>query len=51
MIKLKNVSRGYPARAEAEGGVIRALDNFSLDVALASGSRSWDRRGQASLLW
>jgi putative ABC transport system ATP-binding protein len=33
MIKLKNVSRGYPARAEAEGGVIRALDNFSLDVA------------------
>jgi putative ABC transport system ATP-binding protein len=33
MIKLKNVSRGYPARAEAEGGVIRALDNFSLEVA------------------
>jgi putative ABC transport system ATP-binding protein len=33
MIKLKNVSRGYPARAEAEGGVIRALDNFSLNVA------------------
>jgi len=32
MIKLKNVSRGYPARAEAKGGVIRALDNFSLNV-------------------
>jgi putative ABC transport system ATP-binding protein len=34
MIKLKNVSRLYPARAEANGGVgvIRALDNFSLDV-------------------
>src|SRR6201988_4087876 len=32
MIKLKNVSRGYPPRAEAQGGVIRALDNFSLNV-------------------
>jgi putative ABC transport system ATP-binding protein len=32
MIKLKNVSRGYPARAEAKGGMIRALDNFSLNV-------------------
>src|SRR6202521_2464774 len=32
MIKLKNVSRLYPAKAEAGGGVIRALDNFSLDV-------------------
>src|ERR1700684_2831422 len=32
MIKLKNVSRLYPAKAEASGGVIRALDNFSLDV-------------------
>src|ERR1700686_5203359 len=32
MIKLKNVSRVYPAKAEAGGGVIRALDNFSLDV-------------------
>ncbi len=32
MIKLKNVSRGYPARAEAKGGVIRALDDFSLNV-------------------
>src|ERR1700730_6699190 len=32
MIKLKNVSRVYPAKAEASGGVIRALDNFSLDV-------------------
>ena len=26
MIKLKNVSRLYPARAEHNGGVIRALD-------------------------
>src|SRR6516162_10238139 len=32
MIKLKNVSRLYPAKAEANGGVIRALDNFSLTV-------------------
>src|ERR1700678_2699618 len=32
MIKLKNVSREYPARAEAKGGVIRALDDFSLNV-------------------
>jgi putative ABC transport system ATP-binding protein len=32
MIKLKNVSRLYPAKAEASGGVIRALDDFSLDV-------------------
>src|SRR5579872_14407 len=32
MIKLKNVSRVYPAKAEANGGVIRALDNFSLNV-------------------
>ena len=32
MIKLKNVSRLYPAKAEAGGGVIRALDNFSLNV-------------------
>src|SRR5579863_9659026 len=32
MIKLKNVSRGYPARAEAKGGVIRALDDFCLNV-------------------
>src|ERR1700719_4428964 len=32
MIKLKNVSRLYPAQAEANGGVIRALDNFSLNV-------------------
>src|SRR6202140_1850325 len=32
MIKLKNVSRLYPAKAEANGGLIRALDNFSLDV-------------------
>jgi putative ABC transport system ATP-binding protein len=33
MIKLKNVSRAYPAKAEANGGsIIRALDNFSLNV-------------------
>src|ERR1700730_5919651 len=32
MIKLKNVSRLYPAKAEASGGVIRALDDFSLNV-------------------
>jgi putative ABC transport system ATP-binding protein len=32
MIKLKNVSRLYPAQAAASGGVIRALDNFSLNV-------------------
>jgi putative ABC transport system ATP-binding protein len=32
MIKLENVSRVYPAQAEASGGVIRALDNFSLSV-------------------
>jgi putative ABC transport system ATP-binding protein len=32
VIKLKNVSRLYPARAEAPGGMIRALDDFSLTV-------------------
>jgi len=32
MIKLKEVSRLYPAKAEANGAVIRALDNFSLNV-------------------
>src|SRR5215471_4077510 len=32
MIKLNNVTRAYPARAEANGGVIRALDNISLHV-------------------
>jgi putative ABC transport system ATP-binding protein len=32
MIKLKDVSRVYAAKAEANGGVIRALDNFSLAV-------------------
>jgi putative ABC transport system ATP-binding protein len=32
MIKLKGVSRLYPARAEANGGMIRALDDFSLTV-------------------
>jgi putative ABC transport system ATP-binding protein len=32
MIKLKNVSKLYPARAEAGGGVVRALDDISLSV-------------------
>ena len=32
MIKLNHVSRLYPAQAEANGGVIRALDDFSLEV-------------------
>src|ERR1700729_476852 len=32
MIKLKNVGRYYPARAGANGGLIRALDDFSLNV-------------------
>lgn len=32
MIKLKNVSKVYPAKAEENGGVIRALDNISLSV-------------------
>src|SRR5438876_9436115 len=32
MIKLKNVSKLYPARAEAGGGVIRALGDISLSV-------------------
>jgi putative ABC transport system ATP-binding protein len=33
MIRLNNVTRAYPARAEANGGMIRALDNISLAVA------------------
>ena len=33
MIRLKNVSRLYPAKAEENGGSIRALDDFSLTVA------------------
>src|SRR6476646_5491268 len=33
MIKLSHVSRLYPARAESNGGVIRALDDVSLEVA------------------
>ena len=33
MIKLSHVSRLYPARAESNGGVIRALDDISLEVA------------------
>jgi len=32
MIKLNNVSRLYPAKAEANGGAIRALDHCSLSV-------------------
>jgi putative ABC transport system ATP-binding protein len=32
MIKLKSVSKVYPAKAEANGGVIRALDDISLSV-------------------
>ena len=32
MIKLKNVSKVYPAKAEENGGVIRALDDISLSV-------------------
>jgi len=33
VIKLKKVSRLYPAKAEQNGGTIRALDEFSLIVA------------------
>jgi putative ABC transport system ATP-binding protein len=33
MIVLRNVDKHYPAQAEADGGVIRALDHFSLAVA------------------
>ncbi len=33
MIRLKDVSKSYPAKAEANGGLIRALDNLSLEVA------------------
>ena len=33
MIRLKNVTKSYPAKAEENGGVIRALDNISLEVA------------------
>jgi putative ABC transport system ATP-binding protein len=32
MIRINHVSRSYPARAEAAGGMIRALDDFSLHV-------------------
>ncbi|HZQ24224.1 MAG TPA: ATP-binding cassette domain-containing protein [Terriglobales bacterium] len=32
MIKLKNVTKAYPAKSEANGAVIRALDNISLSV-------------------
>jgi len=33
VIELKNVTRVYPARAEASGGSISALDDFSLSLA------------------
>jgi putative ABC transport system ATP-binding protein len=33
MIRLKDVTKSYPAKAEENGGVIRALDNISLEVA------------------
>jgi putative ABC transport system ATP-binding protein len=33
VIELKNVTRVYPARAEASGSTIRALENFSLCLA------------------
>jgi putative ABC transport system ATP-binding protein len=33
VIELKNVTRVYPAQAEASGATIRALDSFSLRVA------------------
>ncbi|HEY6898888.1 MAG TPA: ATP-binding cassette domain-containing protein, partial [Rhodocyclaceae bacterium] len=32
MIRLEHVSKLYPAKAEENGGVIRALDNVSLTV-------------------
>ena len=33
MIRLNNVTKSYPAKAEENGGLIRALDNISLEVA------------------
>ncbi len=33
MIRLKSVTRAYPAKAEENGAVIRALDNISIEVA------------------
>jgi putative ABC transport system ATP-binding protein len=33
MIRLTNVTKAYPAKAEENGAVIRALDNISLEVA------------------
>jgi putative ABC transport system ATP-binding protein len=32
MIRINNVTKSYPAKAEENGGVIRALDNVSLQV-------------------
>ena len=37
MIKLNHVSRLYPAQAEG-GGVVRALDDISLQSSQANGS-------------
>ncbi len=33
MIRLKSVTKSYPAKADENGAVIRALDNISLEVA------------------
>ena len=33
MIRLENVTKAYPAKADKNGGVIRALDHISLQVA------------------
>jgi len=33
MIRLQHVSKLYPAKADANGAVIRALDDISLSVA------------------
>ncbi|HEY1272582.1 MAG TPA: ATP-binding cassette domain-containing protein [Terriglobales bacterium] len=33
MIRLQGVTKSYPAKAEENGGLIRALDNISLEVA------------------
>ena len=53
MIKLKNVSRLYPAKAEANGGVIRALDDFCLNVDpgewIASRPQAWNDFGSLEL--
>src|SRR5215472_10544702 len=33
MIRLENLTKSYPAKADASGAVVRALDNISLSVA------------------